>query len=167
MTKSRPWSSTLQMPLNRIVSYGKKTLVGAFGTFDSGFFADSLDPFITAHWRIAGPARLPAFETARVNIFAPTKQRTEEGDFGLGGGTLIHATVRQVRKSDRCVHKPILHSHHPLGPSTIENRRKGSVTFPVSAGCTDLMAKIPTHNSTHKIRCLIRLPRTLAVPAVL
>src|SRR5208282_2732043 len=105
------------------------TLVGAFGTFDFGFFADPLDPFIPAHWRIAGPARLPAFETARVNIFAPTKQRTEECDFGLGGGTLIHATVRQVSKSDRCVHKPILHSHHPLGPSTIENQPKGSVTF--------------------------------------
>ena len=83
---------TPQMPPNRIVSYGKKTLVGTFGTFDSGFFADSLDPFITTHWRIAGPARLAAFEAARVNIFAPTKQGTEEGDFGLGGGMLIHAS---------------------------------------------------------------------------
>jgi hypothetical protein len=157
----------LQMPLNRFVSYGKKTLVGAFGTIDFRFFADSPDPFIPAHWRIPGPTRLPAFETARVNIFAPTKQGAEEGDLGLGGGMLIHGTMRQVSKSERCVHKPTLHSHHPLGPSTIENRRKGSVTFPLSAGCTDLMAKIPTHNLTHKIRCLIRLPRTLAVPAVL
>ncbi len=119
---------TLQMPLNRIVSYGNITLVGAFGTFDSGLFADSLDPFITTYWRIAGPARLAAFETARVNIFAPTKQGTEEGDLGLGGGTLIHANVRQVSKSDRCVHNPNLHSQHRWGPSTIENRPRGSVT---------------------------------------
>ncbi len=115
---------TLQMPLNRIVSYGKKTLVGAFETFDSGLFADSLDPFITAHWRIAGPAGLPAFETARVNIFAPTKQRTEEGNFGLGRGTLIHATLRQVRKSGRCVHNPILHLHLPGAPCIIDNRSR-------------------------------------------
>ena len=44
--------------------------------------------------------------TWRKNIFPPTKQGTEEGDFGLGGGMLIHANVRQVRKSGRCVHKP-------------------------------------------------------------
>jgi len=100
-----------QVPPNRIVSYGKKTLVGAFRTFDPGLFADSLDPFITTYWRIAGPARPAAFEPARVNVFAPTKQGTEEGDFGLGGGTLIYASVRQVRFSDRCVHNPILHSH--------------------------------------------------------
>ena len=112
---------TPQMPPNRIVSYGKKTLVGAFGTFDSGLFADSLDPFIAAHWRIAGPARLAAFEAARVNIFASTKQGTEEGDFGLGGGMLIHATLRQVRQSDRCVHNPILHSHLPQ--SSKHNRK--------------------------------------------
>ena len=76
---------TPQMPPNRIVSYGKKTLVRTFGTFDSGLFADSLDPFITTGRRIAGPARLAAFEAARVNIFAPTKQGTEEGNFGLSG----------------------------------------------------------------------------------
>jgi hypothetical protein len=104
---------TPKMPPNRVVSYRKKTLVGAFGTFDSGLFADSLNPFITTHRRIAGPARLAAFEAARVNIFTPTKQGTEEGDFGLGGGTLIHATLRQVRKSDRCIHNAILHSHLP------------------------------------------------------
>ena len=76
---------TPQMPLNRIVSHGKKTLVGTFATFDSGLFADSLNPFITANWRIACPARLSAFETAWVDIFTPPKQGTEEGDFGLGG----------------------------------------------------------------------------------
>ena len=85
---------TLQMPANHIVSYGKKTLVGTFGTFDPWFFADALDPFITTHRRIAGPASLAAFEATRVNIFASMKQRTEEGDFGLGGGMLIHASLR-------------------------------------------------------------------------
>jgi hypothetical protein len=64
---------------------------------------------------------------------------------------LIHATLRQVRKSARCVHNPILHSHPPWGPSAIENRLSGSVTFPLSAGCTYLLATIPTHNPTHKI----------------
>ena len=117
---------TLQMPPNRIVSYGKKTLVGAFGTFDSGLFADSLGPFISTYWRIAGPARLAAFETARVNIFAPTKQRSEEGDFGFGGGALVHATLRQGRKSDRCVHKPILHLQLTGAPRIIEKRHAGN-----------------------------------------
>jgi hypothetical protein len=54
---------------------------------------------------------------------APTKQGTEEGDFGFGGGALIHATVRQVRKSDKCVHNPILHSHVPWG---LNSRRSDS-----------------------------------------
>ena len=40
---------TLQMPANHIVSYGKKTLVGTFGTFDPWLFADALDPFITTY----------------------------------------------------------------------------------------------------------------------
>jgi hypothetical protein len=76
---------TPQMPANHIVIYGKKTLVGTLGTFDPWFFADALDPLIATHWRIASPARLAAFEATRVNIFASMKQRTEEGDFGLGG----------------------------------------------------------------------------------
>ena len=50
------------------------------------------------------------------------KQRTEEGDFGLGGGTLIHATLRQVRKPDRWVHNPILYLHLRL---VIESRQNG------------------------------------------
>ena len=119
---------TPQMPPNRIVSYGKKTLVGTFGTFDSGLFADSLNPFITTHRRITGPARLAAFEAARVNVFAPTKQGTEEGNFGLGGGMLIYATLRQYRKSGRCVHNAILHSQLPGVPITIEDRARGLVT---------------------------------------
>ena len=77
---------TPQMPPNRIVSYGKKTLVGAFGTFDSGLFADSLNPFITTYRRISCPARLAAFEAARVNIFASAKQRSEKCDFDISRG---------------------------------------------------------------------------------
>jgi hypothetical protein len=64
---------TPQMPPIRIVSFGKKTLVRAFGAFDSGLFAYSLDLFIATHGRIACPARLGAFKAARVNIFKPTK----------------------------------------------------------------------------------------------
>src|SRR5215475_5173034 len=40
---------TLQMPANHIVSYGKKTLTGTFGTFDPWLLADARDPFITTH----------------------------------------------------------------------------------------------------------------------
>ena len=40
--------STREMPADYFVSYGKKTLVGAFGTFDSRFFADSPYPLISA-----------------------------------------------------------------------------------------------------------------------
>jgi hypothetical protein len=82
------------MPVNHFVGNGKKTPVRAFRTFDSGLFADSLDPFIATHRRIAGPARLAAFKATRIDIFASMKQRSEESDFGLGGGTLIHATLR-------------------------------------------------------------------------
>ena len=114
---------TLQMPLNRIVSNRKKTLMRTFGTFDSGFFADSLDPFITAHWRIAGPARLAAFEAARVNIFASAKQRSVKCDFDIRRGSLIYATLWQDKLPDRCVHKPILHLHLPGAPATIHNRQ--------------------------------------------
>ncbi len=113
---------TPQMPPNRIVSYGKKTLVGAFGTFDSGLFADSLHPFITTHRRITCPARLAAFEAARVNIFASAKQRSVECDFDISRGSLIYATLWQDKLSDRCVHKPILHLHLPGAPATIKNR---------------------------------------------
>jgi hypothetical protein len=66
---------TREMPAEHLISYGKKTRVGAFGTFDSRFFADSRDPLIGARRRIAGPASLSAFETARIDIFASVKQR--------------------------------------------------------------------------------------------
>ena len=127
---------TPQMPANYIVSYGKKTLVRTFGTFDLWFFADALGPFIATHWRIAGPARLAAFETARVNILAPTKQGSEEGDFGLGGRSLIHATLRQVRKSDRCIHNPILHLHLSGAPGIIENRSRTPLICASQPGAT-------------------------------
>ncbi len=113
---------TPQMPPNRIVSYGKKTLVGAFGTFDSGLFADSLNPFITTHRRISCPARLAAFEAARVNIFASAKQRSVKCDFDISRGSLIYPTLWQDKLSDRCVHKPILHLHLPGAPAAIRNR---------------------------------------------
>lgn len=48
------------------------------------------------------------------------KQRAEEGDFGLGGGMLIHASLVQDRQSDKGVHGPILHLHLRKAPSTIE-----------------------------------------------
>ena len=86
MTKSRPLSSwPAEMPANHLVGYGKKTPMRTFGTFDSRFFADSLGPLIGTSRRIAGSARLAAFEAARINIFSSAKQRAEEGDFGLGG----------------------------------------------------------------------------------
>ena len=74
-----------EMPPNHVVGYGKKTLMRTFGTFDSRFLANSPDPLIAASRRIAGPASFSAFETARIDIFAPAKQRTEQGDFGFGG----------------------------------------------------------------------------------
>ena len=113
---------TPQMPPNRIVSYVKKTLVGAFGTFDFGLFANTLHPFITAHRRITCPARLAAFEAARVNIFASAKQRSVKCDFDISRGSLIYATLWQGKLSDRCVHKPILHLHLPGAPHTISSR---------------------------------------------
>ena len=86
------------MPANHLVGHRKKTLVGTFGTLDSGLFADSPDPFITTHWRIAGLPCLAVFEAARVNIFAPTEQRAEERDFDLDGGPLVDATLDQTRQ---------------------------------------------------------------------
>jgi len=65
------------MPAEYLISYRKKTLVGTFGTFDSRFFANSPHPFIAAGWRIPGPPGLSTFESAWINIFAPTKQGTE------------------------------------------------------------------------------------------
>ena len=38
--------SARKMPADYLVSDGKKTLVGTFGTFDSRFFADSRNPLI-------------------------------------------------------------------------------------------------------------------------
>jgi hypothetical protein len=58
--------------------------------------------------------------STRVNIFASMKQRAEEGDFGLGGRMLIHASLVQDRQSDNGVHDPILHLHLRKAPSTIE-----------------------------------------------
>ena len=48
------------------------------------------------------------------------KQRAEEGDFGLSGGMLIHASLVQDRQPDKGVHDPILHLHLRNPPSTIE-----------------------------------------------
>ena len=76
---------TAEMPANHLFSDGKKALVWAFGTLNSRFIADSLGPLIGTSGRIAGPTCLAAFEAARVNILSSPKQRTEQGDFGLGG----------------------------------------------------------------------------------
>ena len=76
---------TAEMPANHLFSDGKKALVWAFGTLNSRFIADSLGPLIGTSGRIAGPTCLAAFEAARVNILSSSKQRTEQGDFGLGG----------------------------------------------------------------------------------
>jgi hypothetical protein len=59
-------------------------------------------------------------EATRVNIFASMKQRAKEGDFGLGGGMLIHASLVQDRQSDKGAHDLILHLHPCKAPSTIE-----------------------------------------------
>ena len=78
--------------------------------------------------RIAGPACLAALEAARLDIFSSVKQRTEEGDFGLGGRTLIHANLLQRGQSDKRLHKHILHLDPRKAPSTIESRRRASPT---------------------------------------
>jgi hypothetical protein len=86
-----------EVPANHLVSYGKKTPVGAFRTSDSRFFADSRRPLIGTRRRIAGPACLTAFEAARVDVFSSAKEGAEEANFGLSGGKLIHAGGLQER----------------------------------------------------------------------
>ena len=45
-----------------------------------------------------GPVRpLPTLETTGINIFAPTKQGSEQGDLGLGRGFLRHPSVPLFR----------------------------------------------------------------------
>jgi hypothetical protein len=88
---------TGEVPANHLVSNGKKTPVGAFRTFDSRLFANSLDPLMGTSGRVAGPACLAALEAARVDVFSSVKEGAEKSDFGLGGGKLIHAGELQER----------------------------------------------------------------------
>jgi hypothetical protein len=55
------------------------------------------------------------------------KQRTEEGDFGLGGRTLIHANLLQEGQPEGSVHDPILHLRLRKAPGTIHSSGGGSI----------------------------------------
>ena len=120
---------TAEMPANHVVGYRKKALVRAFGTFDSRFFADSLDPLITASRRIASPACSTTLEAARVDIFSSAKQGTEEGDFGLGGRALIHASLLQGGQAVGYVHDHILHLPRRSDPTENLAIAQGAISW--------------------------------------
>jgi hypothetical protein len=69
-----------QVPSNYVIRQGEKAAVGTLAAFDPGLFADSSDPFIGARGCVARFAGLPAFESARVDVFTATKKRAEECD---------------------------------------------------------------------------------------
>jgi hypothetical protein len=53
------------------------------------------------------------------------EQRTEESDFGLGGGTLIYADLRDNAQCDGCVHGHSLHRLEIGGHCILEIRFHG------------------------------------------
>jgi hypothetical protein len=62
----------------------------AFGALDPRLLANPPDPLVPARRRIAGPAGPAAHEPARIDVLAPAKERTEQGDFVFNRGIVAY-----------------------------------------------------------------------------
>ena len=74
-----------EVTADHFVGDGEPGLVGAGVTFDAGLFADAPNPFVSADRGVSRFAGFLADEAMRVDFFAATKERAEEGDFFRGG----------------------------------------------------------------------------------
>lgn len=83
-----------QMPLDYLVTHGKKGLIGADTALDTRFPADSRPPFIRAGRRVAGPACACAFPALCEDILASPEQGAEQGDFLARLGLIRYRAVR-------------------------------------------------------------------------
>lgn len=71
-----------EMPTNEVVGYRQEAAMRAHRALDPRLFADAPHPLIRAGRRVAGPTGLPALEPSGVDAFAPSEQRSEEGNLG-------------------------------------------------------------------------------------
>jgi hypothetical protein len=81
---------TRKMATDYLVSNRQKSLVGAFGAFDPGFFANPAYPLIGADWRISRLAGFAIFKTARIDVATPPEERSEERDLDFWWREMIH-----------------------------------------------------------------------------
>ena len=70
-----------KMPADGFISDGMEAAVGTIVASDVAFVAQSPCPFVGAGRLVAGFAGFAAFETAGVDIFTASEQRTEKGNF--------------------------------------------------------------------------------------
>ena len=90
------------LPL-RIDGNRKETAVGTVGTFDGAFVTQVTGPLVDAGRGVAALAGLAALEAPGVDVVAPTKEGTEQGYLGLGGGVVVHHTGLSVHRIVRCI----------------------------------------------------------------
>jgi hypothetical protein len=84
---------TREVPPDCLIGDGEKALMRTIATFDPGFLANTLNPFVAADRLIACLARLSAFKPAWIDVLAPTKESTEQGDFRFRRRPMIDRVV--------------------------------------------------------------------------
>jgi hypothetical protein len=78
--------------------------MGTVAAFDAWLLADPANPLVRTGRGIAGLARLAAFESARVDILAASKERAEQRDL-LAGRRLL-ADVHPVHSFSELARSP-------------------------------------------------------------
>ena len=88
---------TGKVPSDRLVRDGEESLMRTIAALNSGLFADPMDPFVGANRLIARLAGPSAFEAARIDVVAATKEGAEQSDFRFGRRSMIdNPVVRSV-----------------------------------------------------------------------
>jgi len=83
-----------QVPTNSLVIQRKQMAVRTVCAFDSRLFADTPNPFLAASRRIPRVTCFATYKAASINIRASAKQRTEQRNLFVSGGTIVDHACR-------------------------------------------------------------------------
>ena len=92
--------ATGKMPPNHVIRYGQELPMLAGGTFDSRLFTDYPHPFMSTRRRVSRLARSSALKATRVDVVAPAKQRSEEGDLCFRRRSMIDSKATHLTAPD-------------------------------------------------------------------
>src|SRR5258708_54993 len=114
---------TREVPPDCLIGDGEKALMRTIAAFDPGFLANALNPFVAADRLITCLARLSAFKPAWIDVLAPAKESTEQGDFRFRRRPMIDRVVEPA--AGRAWFKDHRGYHGALPISPLFNARSG------------------------------------------